>query len=97
MGLMVYDETIKSFRKLIKTNYNDDIICGTVFLNREALSEIKKFFYICGYMLIDKKHGCMYPIDIHKDKIVIFGHTPTCYMHNIDICYDIWFDPIYDD
>lgn len=75
---MVYDETVKSFRKLIKTNYNDDIICGTVFLNREALSEIKKFFYICGYILIDKKHGCMYPIDIHKDKIVIFEGTYNC-------------------
>ena len=32
-----------------------------------------------------------------KDKIVIFGHTPTCYMHNKDNCYDIWFDPVFED
>jgi serine/threonine protein phosphatase 1 len=32
-----------------------------------------------------------------KDKIIIFGHTPTCYMHNKDNCYDIWFDPVFED
>ena len=41
--LMVYDESIKDFRQLNKNNYNDDIIWGTVFLEREALSEIRKY------------------------------------------------------
>lgn len=78
MGLMVYDERIKDFRKLNKSNCNDDIIWGTIFLKREAFSEIKKYFHICGYVLIEKEHGQFYPIDIHKDKIVIFEGTYNC-------------------
>ena len=78
MGLMVYDERIKDFRKLNKSNCNDDIIWGTIFLKREAISEIKKYFHICGYVLIEKEHGQFYPIDIHKDKIVIFEGTYNC-------------------
>lgn len=32
-----------------------------------------------------------------KDKTIIFGHTPTCYMHNKEDCYDVWYDPIFKD
>ena len=76
--LMVYDETVKVFRKLNKNNYNDDIICGTIFLKREALSEIGKYFHICGYVLIEKEDGALYPVDIHTDKIVIFEGVYNC-------------------
>ena len=40
--LLVYDESTQKFRKLDKKNYNDDIVCGSVLLNREAINEIKK-------------------------------------------------------
>lgn len=72
MGLMVYDESIENFRKLNENNYNDDIVCGTVLLQRGAIEEIKKHFRICGYILISIENECYYPIDIHKDKIVLF-------------------------
>lgn len=76
--LIVYDESIETFRDLNESNYNDDIVCGTVFLEREALKEIEKYFSICGFVLIDKKYGYSYPIDIHKDKIVLFEGTYNC-------------------
>lgn len=34
--------------------------------------EIKKWYTICGYILICKKNGICYPIDIQNDKLVIF-------------------------
>lgn len=70
--MIVYDESIKSFRRLDKNNYNDDIVFGTIFLQRDALTEIKKHFQICGYILISNQERCAYPIDIHKDKVVLF-------------------------
>lgn len=72
MSLMVYDESVENFRELNKNNYNDDIVCGTVLLKRGAIEKIKKHFRICGYILISIENGCYYPIDIHKDKIVLF-------------------------
>lgn len=30
-------------------------------------------------------------------KTIIFGHTPTCYLHQKDSCFDIWEDPIFHD
>lgn len=76
--LLVYDETNSAFRKLNKSNYNDDIICGTVLLRREALPDISEYFHICGYVIIDKEEKCAYPIDIHKDRVVIFEGTYNC-------------------
>lgn len=72
MGIIVYDNSTGSFRDLDKTNFNDDIVCGTIFLERGAIEEIKKYFRICGYILISIENGRYYPIDIHKDKIVLF-------------------------
>ena len=69
---MVYDESVENFRELNKNNYNDDIVCGTVLLKRGAIEKIKKHFRICGYILISIENGGYYPIDIHKDKIVLF-------------------------
>jgi serine/threonine protein phosphatase 1 len=31
------------------------------------------------------------------NKIIIFGHTPTCHIHQDYSCFDIWIDPIYQD
>ena len=32
-----------------------------------------------------------------KGKTIIFGHTPTCFLHKEPHCFDIWMDPIYHD
>ncbi len=33
-----------------------------------------------------------------ENKTIIFGHTPTCYIHQTEYqCFDIWKDPIYHD
>ncbi len=32
-----------------------------------------------------------------KDKLIIFGHTPTCFLHTDSKCFDIWKDPVYRD
>lgn len=32
-----------------------------------------------------------------EGKTIIFGHTPTCYIHQVEECFDIWKDPIYHD
>ena len=89
---MVYDESIRDFRKLNKSNYNDDIIWGTIFLRREALFEIGAYFYICGYVIIDKNNGNKYPIDIHKSKVVIlegtYNQMPSSLKHTL-IQYNI--------
>ena len=76
--LLVYDESIQKFRKLNKTNYNDDIISGSILLKREALNEIKKYYHICGYVIVDKKNKFLCPVDIQKDKVVIFEGTYNC-------------------
>lgn len=32
-----------------------------------------------------------------EGKLIIFGHTPTCFLHTGSDCFDIWKDPIYND
>ena len=44
--LLVYDESTRKIRKLDKNNYNDDMVCGSVLLKREAINEIKKYYHI---------------------------------------------------
>ena len=31
------------------------------------------------------------------NKIIIFGHTPTCYIHQASGCFDVWYDPVFKD
>ena len=52
--LLVYDEFNKKFRKLDVNNYNDDIVVGTLFFQRSALTVIEQDLNVCGYILIDK-------------------------------------------
>lgn len=40
---------------------------------------------------------CFYTSRGLEGKIIIFGHTPTCHMHQDSTCFDIWVDPIYKD
>ena len=70
--IITYDLNTQTFRKLNKKNFTDDLFVGVVLMQRNALQEIKKYFNICGYVIIDKETRVMYPIDIQRDKIVIY-------------------------
>lgn len=75
--ILVYDDFNDYFRDLNMSNYNDDIIVGTVLLRREAIKVLKKYYIICGYVLIGKE-GNLYPIDIREEDIAIFEGTYNC-------------------
>jgi serine/threonine protein phosphatase 1 len=32
-----------------------------------------------------------------KGKTILFGHTPTCHLNNRPNCFDVWYDPVYQD
>ena len=96
MGMIVYDVICKSFRELDITNFNDDIVFGTIFLQREALIEIKRYFSICGYFFTSRQDRCVYPIDIQKNKIVLYEWTYNSMpddLKNALIKYNISFLP----
>ena len=75
--ILVYDDFNDYFRDLNMSNYDDDIIVGTVLLRREAIKVLKKYYIICGYVLIGKE-GNLYPIDIREEDIAIFEGTYNC-------------------
>lgn len=75
--LLVYDEN-GQFRPLDTSNYNDDIIIGTIFFDRNVIEVIKQFCLIVGYVLIEKNSGYYYPIDIHDGVVVMFEGTYNC-------------------
>lgn len=71
---IVYDIRRRIFRALDVNNYNDDLIVGILFFEREAISVIVKYFRIVGYVMIDEIDN-YYPIDIREDDVVIFEGT----------------------
>ena len=75
--LLVYDNLKRTFRNLERNNYNDDIIVGTIFLNRNALNIIKKYYIICGFLLIGKNKERLY-IDIQENKISLLEGMYNC-------------------
>ena len=75
--ILVYDDFKDFFRKLDINNYNDDIVVGTVFFQRSAISVIQKELRVCGYILIDDD-GNMYPIDIRDTEIAMLEGTYNC-------------------
>ncbi len=75
--LFVYDDFKGIFRLLDKDNYNDDIVVGTVFFRRSALSVIQKELRVCGYVLIDNDKN-VYPIDIRDTEIAMLEGTYNC-------------------
>ena len=50
--------------------------------NEEECAWMREWFYMSPGM---------------KDKLIIFGHTPTCYLNTSSSNFDIWRDPIFDD
>lgn len=75
--IAVYDEFNDSFRDLDELNYNDDLVVGTIFLRREAINVLKRYFVICGYILIGG-NGELFPIDIRQEEIAILEGTYNC-------------------
>lgn len=76
-SIAVFDDFKHCFRKLDESNYNDDLVVGTVFFNRDAISVIKKYYRIIGYILSDEK-SIFYPIDIRKNDIAMLEGTYNC-------------------
>lgn len=74
--IKVYDEN-GSFRELIESNYDDDIIVGSILLSLDAIDVLSKYYSILGYVMMDSER-CYYPIDIQRDKIVLFEGTYNC-------------------
>lgn len=78
MELLVYDEREEKFRQLDKSNFNDDVVCGTIFLKREAISLLRQYYHICGFVLIGRDNDTRLPIDIQEDKISLLEGTYNC-------------------
>lgn len=74
---MVYDLTTQKFRNLNKSNISTDFKSGIIFLEKEALEILKEHFLICGYVIINKYSGVIFPIDIREDGITIFENVFT--------------------
>jgi hypothetical protein len=76
-SIAVFDDVKHCFRELDTTNYNDDIVIGTIFFRRDAINIINSYYRIIGY-LICAENGVHYPIDIRKNDIAIFEGTYNC-------------------
>ena len=75
-SIAVYDNNRRCFRELDESNYDDDIVVGTVFFYRTAISVIRKYYRIVGYVLSDEKD--FQPIDIRKNDIAMLEGTYNC-------------------
>ena len=74
-NIVVFDEYKKKFRPLNRLNCSGAISIGAVLFERNAVELIKKYFIVCGFVLISKRNRTSYPIDIHSDKIVLLEGT----------------------
>lgn len=64
MSIQVYDIKSSRFRDLNVDNLDDDMECGFVLFSREIIELLKEYYFICGYVLIDKEYRILSPIDI---------------------------------
>ena len=42
-SIVVFDDYKRCFRELDSSNYDDDLVVGTVFFKRDAISVIEKY------------------------------------------------------
>lgn len=68
-SILVFDDFKHCFRELDTSNYNDDLVVGSVFFTRDAINVIEKYYRIIGYIICDDK-GVYYPIDVRKNDIL---------------------------
>lgn len=76
-SILVFDDFKHCFRELDTSNYNDDLVVGSVFFTRDAINVIEKYYRIIGYIICDEK-GVYYPIDVRKNDIAILEGTYNC-------------------
>ncbi len=76
-SIIVFDGFKRCFRELDASNYNDDLVVGTVFFTRDAISIIEKYNRIVGYIICDGK-DCFYPIDVRTNDIAMLEGTYNC-------------------
>ena len=76
-SIIVFDNFKRCFRELDASNYNDDLVVGTVFFTRDAISIIEKYNRIVGYIICDGK-DCFYPIDVRTNDIAMLEGTYNC-------------------
>lgn len=76
-SILVFDDFKHCFRELDTSNYNDDLVVGSVFFTRDAINVIEKYYRIIGYIICDDK-GVYYPIDVRKNDIAILEGTYNC-------------------
>lgn len=76
-SILVFDDFKHSFRELDTSNYNDDLVVGTVFFTRGAIGVIEKYYRIIGYIICDDK-GTFYPIDVRNNDIAMLEGTYNC-------------------
>lgn len=76
-SILVFDDFKHYFRELDTSNYNDDLVVGSVFFTRDAINVIEKYYRIIGYIICDDK-GVYYPIDVRKNDIAILEGTYNC-------------------
>lgn len=50
-SILVFDDFKHCFRKLDTSNYNDDLVVGSVFFTRDAINVIEKYYRIIGYII----------------------------------------------
>jgi hypothetical protein len=81
-SVSVFDDFKGKFRELNTSNFDDDIIVGTIFFTRDAIDVIRKFYRIIGYVIYDK-NGIYYPIDIRKNDIAMLEGTYNCFPNGL--------------
>lgn len=79
MKIKVFDLHYGKFRELCSKNYNDDIIVGMIYFNRDSLLVFEQYFLICGYCIMDKRNGDLLPIDIQKNSVAVLEGTFNCF------------------
>lgn len=52
-SILVFDDFKHCFRELDTSNYNDDLVVGSVFFTRDAINVIEKYYRIIGYIICD--------------------------------------------
>ena len=72
---IVYDLKLRRFRDLDTTNFNEDLTIGIIYLEKKSLHVLKKYFLICGYVLIDYQTKRMHPIDTQQETVAVFEST----------------------
>ncbi len=94
--IAVFDDYKRCFRKLDTSNFNDDLVVGTVFFTRDAISVIEKYYRIIGYIMCDDK-GAFYPIDVRKNDIALLEGTYNCLEDELKkelVPYNIQTEPV---